>query len=268
LTRDPKALSELPAIRRSALVLGLTLVAGCTDAISYLGLGRVFTANMTGNTVLLGVAVAQRDAGAAARSASALGGFVIGATVVGLAPPVKGLSRSVTAALIGELAVLAALLGWWLVAGSGPSGAVRDGLIALAGTAMGVQSAAVARLAVPGVTTTYITGTWTGITAGVATWLRRSSRPRPAGEEPHRRLQVAVVAVYLGGAVAGGFGHDGWGPAAAAIPLGVLAGVVVAAAIPVARENSEIEGLPPDTGPPDRLRLGAHEDVARRPADP
>jgi uncharacterized membrane protein YoaK (UPF0700 family) len=232
LTRDPQALSELPAIRRGALLLGLTLVAGCTDAISYLGLGRVFTANMTGNTVLLGVALAQWDAGAAARSASALGGFVVGATVVGLAPPGEGLSRSVTAALVGELAVLAALLGWWLAVGSEPTGAVRDGLIALAGTAMGTQSAAVARLGVPGVATTYITGTWTGITTGVATWLRRSPQPHPAGDEPRRGLQVAVVAVYLGAAVAGGLGHDGWGPAAAAIPLGVLAAVLVAREVP------------------------------------
>ena len=139
---------ELPAVRRGVLVLGLTLVAGCTDALSYLGLGRVFTANMTGNTVLLGIAVAQRDAGAAARSAAALGGFVLGAVVVGLAPERK--TRSVTAALVAELGLLAALLGWWSVAGSAAHGAAQDGLIALAGTAMGVQSAAVARLAVRG----------------------------------------------------------------------------------------------------------------------
>ena len=122
-------------------MLGLTVVAGCTDAISYLGLGRVFTANMTGNTVLLGVAVAQHDAGAGTgRSAAALGGFVVGATLVGLVPSRQCGLRSVTAALVGETALLAGWLGWWLVAGSGPTGAVRDGLIALAGTAMGVQS--------------------------------------------------------------------------------------------------------------------------------
>jgi uncharacterized membrane protein YoaK (UPF0700 family) len=244
MIRDPKALPEPSALRRGALVLGLTLVAGCTDAISYLGLGRVFTANMTGNTVLLGVAVAQRDAGAAGRSAAALGGFVVGATLVGLAPSPKGGLRSVTAPLIGEVALLAALLGWWIVAGSGPTGAVRDGLIALAGTAMGVQSAAVARLGVPGVATTYITGTWTGITAGVATWLRQhpgvrrgrtGAVSRPAGEEDptvQRGLQVAVVLVYLGGAIASGFARDAWGAAAAAVPLGILACVLLVTAWP------------------------------------
>jgi uncharacterized membrane protein YoaK (UPF0700 family) len=247
LTRDPKALPEPSALRRGALVLGLTLVAGCTDAISYLGLGRVFTANMTGNTVLLGVAVAQRDAGAAGRSAAALGGFVVGATLVGLAPSPKSGARSVTAALVGEVALLGGLLGWWIVAGSEPTGAVRDGLIVVAGTAMGVQSAAVARLGVPGVATTYITGTWTGISAGVASWLRRHppvrrGRPGPAsqsggdaGPKVQLGLQVAVVLVYLGGAIASGFARDAWGAAAAAVPLGILACVLVVTVLPPER---------------------------------
>jgi uncharacterized membrane protein YoaK (UPF0700 family) len=226
LKHDPLAFRQLHAARRGTIVLGLTLVAGCTDAISYLGLGRVFTANMTGNTVLLGLAVAQRDAGAAARSASALGGFVLGAVVVGLAPEQR--RRSVTGGLVIELGLLAALLGWWSATGSTPRGATQDGLIALAGTAMGVQSAAVARLGVPGVATTYITGTWTGISAGVANWLRRRPSDASPGDQAHRGLQVTVVAVYLGGAIAGGFAQDGWGPAAASIPLGVLAVVVAA----------------------------------------
>jgi uncharacterized membrane protein YoaK (UPF0700 family) len=39
---------------RDGLLLTLTAAAGSADAVSYLGLGRVFTANMTGNLVLLG----------------------------------------------------------------------------------------------------------------------------------------------------------------------------------------------------------------------
>ncbi|HWC37029.1 MAG TPA: YoaK family protein [Acidimicrobiales bacterium] len=254
MTPVPMEFRQLPAARRGTILLGLTLVAGCTDAISYLGLGRVFTANMTGNTVLLGLAVAQRDAGAAARSAAALGGFVIGAVVVSLAPELTGTAAGgagvpaarrrpgtgprpgrrsrqlaqVTGSLVIELGLLAALLGWWSTTGSTPHGAAQDGLISLAGTAMGVQSAAVARLGVPGVATTYITGTWTGISAGVANWIRRRPPDVSPEDGPHRGLQVTVVVVYLGGAIAGGFGHDGWGPAAAAIPLGVLAVVVAA----------------------------------------
>ncbi|HSF58280.1 MAG TPA: YoaK family protein, partial [Candidatus Binatia bacterium] len=63
---------------REAMLLLLTLAAASVDAISYLGLGQVFTAMMTGNTVLLGLALAQGEALAALRSILALIGFAIG----------------------------------------------------------------------------------------------------------------------------------------------------------------------------------------------
>jgi len=64
---------------RNNLLLALAFAAGYIDALSYLGLSRVFTANMTGNTVLLGIALAQLDGDAAARSGLALAGFLTGA---------------------------------------------------------------------------------------------------------------------------------------------------------------------------------------------
>jgi len=63
------------------MLLGLTLVAGSIDAISYLGLGHVFTAMMTGNTVLLGLALAQGEVRAALRNILALLGFSAGVFV-------------------------------------------------------------------------------------------------------------------------------------------------------------------------------------------
>ena len=63
------------------LLLLLTCAAGAVDAISYLGLGHVFTAMMTGNTVLLGLAVGQGHLGAAVRSVVALIGFSLGVIV-------------------------------------------------------------------------------------------------------------------------------------------------------------------------------------------
>src|SRR5437867_4505398 len=44
----------------SPLLLRLTVVTGLVDAFSYLVLGRVFVANMTGNVVFLGFALARR----------------------------------------------------------------------------------------------------------------------------------------------------------------------------------------------------------------
>src|SRR5436853_7402762 len=64
-------------------LLGMTAVTGLVDAVSYLALGRVFTANMTGNVVLLGFAVAGVPGLSVARSAAALGAFVVGAVIGG-----------------------------------------------------------------------------------------------------------------------------------------------------------------------------------------
>ncbi len=68
------------------MILVLAWAAGSLDAIGYLGLGHVFTANMTGNAVLLGLALGQGEGLVAVRSVVALGGFglgvAIGATIV------------------------------------------------------------------------------------------------------------------------------------------------------------------------------------------
>ena len=41
-----------------AVLFTLTMVTGIVDAASFLGLGHIFTANMTGNVVFLGFAAA------------------------------------------------------------------------------------------------------------------------------------------------------------------------------------------------------------------
>src|SRR2546428_1821793 len=68
-----------PDLGRDAMLLMLTWAAGIVDAISYLGLGRVFTAMMTGNTVLLALAVSEGESMAVMRSVLALAGFSAGA---------------------------------------------------------------------------------------------------------------------------------------------------------------------------------------------
>src|SRR6266540_2006600 len=67
----------LPRARDLLLAL-LAGTAGCIDALSYLRLGNVFTANMTGNAVLLGIATGQQVAARALHSVAALAGFVLG----------------------------------------------------------------------------------------------------------------------------------------------------------------------------------------------
>jgi uncharacterized membrane protein YoaK (UPF0700 family) len=69
------------ALRRAAI---LCLVAGFVDAYGYMALEHVFTANMTGNTVLLGIAAAERDGGRVATYGATLIAFFAGALLASL----------------------------------------------------------------------------------------------------------------------------------------------------------------------------------------
>ncbi len=57
----------------------MTCVTGVVDAVSILSLGRVFVANMTGNVVFVGFALAGAPGFSVAASLFALAGFLGGA---------------------------------------------------------------------------------------------------------------------------------------------------------------------------------------------
>ncbi|MDO8107040.1 YoaK family protein [Isoptericola sp. b441] len=210
--------AERSTTERVLAVVGFTVVAGCVDVVTYVGLGKVFTANMTGNTVLLGIGLATGDLGAAARAGVALAGFVAGAVVVGAAVPVARHRRAVLQVLTGELVLMSVLSAWWLTTGGeSPTGALRYGLVALAGVAMGAQSGVVRHLDVP-VNTTYITGTWTALSAGAGSLLR--GRRRQAAERPSSSVaqQVVVVATYLAAAFGAAAAYQAFGARVAVLP--------------------------------------------------
>lgn len=207
------------------------MVSAATDAISYLGLGHVFPANMTGNTVLLGIGLATGDLGAATRSATALGAFLLGAAATGAAVPDPVTRRAFLAVVAAETALLGGLCGSWIGLGApAPAGTARYALVALAGLAMGTQSALVRSLNVP-VSTTYITGTWTALSAGIAARLRRSSRKEAADPPPSHALQALVVTAYLATAAGAALAYTTLDAVAAAIPVAVLLLLLAAAAL-------------------------------------
>jgi uncharacterized membrane protein YoaK (UPF0700 family) len=148
----------------------LAWAAGIVDAVSYLRLGSVFTANMTGNTVLLGIAVAEGDGGHAARSAAALGGFCAGVVLATLLP---GTSSGLLAE--GLLLIALAILGH---VGAIP----RVPLILLGGATMGMQTAAVRRSNRTGVNVTYVTGTVTTLLSRAANRLLGREREQDPGD--------------------------------------------------------------------------------------
>ena len=71
------------------LLLGLTLVTGLVDAFSYLVLGHVFVANMTGNVVFLGFALVGAPGFSIGASAVALVGYSLMEFMLGVDAPVS-----------------------------------------------------------------------------------------------------------------------------------------------------------------------------------
>jgi uncharacterized membrane protein YoaK (UPF0700 family) len=149
------------------LLLVLTAVTGVVDAFSYLTLGHVFVANMTGNVVFLAFALAGASQFSIAASLCALAAFSIGALVGGRLARLRAVHRgqllAAACAFQSLLIVIALIVD--LVAGKSPGGAVQYVLIALLGAAMGLQNAIARKLAVPDLTTTVLTLTITGISA-------------------------------------------------------------------------------------------------------
>lgn len=173
----------------------LTLVSGVVDAVSYLGLGRVFTANMTGNVVLLGFAAAGAPGFSVAASLASLGAFLVGA--VGAGRLVRRLPRRrlllLTAlAIEGGLVAIASVVAY--AATTVTTGWARFVVIVLLALGMGVRNSVIRRLAVPDVTTTVLTMTLTGLAA--------DSRPGGGDGEGSWRRTTAVIAMLVG-AIAG-----------------------------------------------------------------
>jgi len=170
----------------------LTLLTGVVDAASYVGMGHVFVANMTGNVVFLGFALAGARGLSVASSLVALGAFLVGARAGGAIA--EGLAahrgRLLRASTAVQACLIAAALVLALAASSPLPAGLRYGVTALLAIAMGTQNSAVARLAVPELTTTVLTKTLTSLAA----------EPRSARHLQARRV-TAVAAMLLGALV-------------------------------------------------------------------
>jgi uncharacterized membrane protein YoaK (UPF0700 family) len=148
-------------------MLVLTVLTGVVDAVSILSLGRVFVANMTGNVVFVGFALAGASGFSLAASLSALGGFLVGAAAGGLAVERLGRHRGRLVVVVagGELVLVMVALVVAAAVGPRLGAASRDGIAALLALGMGAQNAAVRHLKVFDLTTTVLTMTLTGIAA-------------------------------------------------------------------------------------------------------
>jgi uncharacterized membrane protein YoaK (UPF0700 family) len=197
-------------------LLALTFTTGLIDGVSYLGLGRVFTANMTGNVVLLGFGLAGSSGLPVAAPLVSLVAFLVGAAAGGVLvrraqarPPILvGAALGFEVAALGAAAVIAGVLD--VRSGN----AVAYVLIVLMASAMGLRNAVVRRLAVPDLTTTVLTMTLTGLAA-------ESRLVGGPGQGSLRRLS-AVLAMLVGALAGALLLRTG-----AALPLAVAAALAM-----------------------------------------
>jgi uncharacterized membrane protein YoaK (UPF0700 family) len=189
------------------VLIGMTLVTGLVDAFSYLALGHVFVANMTGNVAFLGFALAGAPGFSIGASLAAMAAFALGALIGGRLGAWhrdhRGRLHSAAAAVQAVFLAVSVVLA---AAGSPAGAGLRYGLIAVLGISMGIQNASARKLAVPDLTTTVLTLTITGIAAD-------SALAGGSGSKAGRRL--LSVATMLAGAVVGAvlIRHaEGWCP--------------------------------------------------------
>jgi uncharacterized membrane protein YoaK (UPF0700 family) len=222
--------------RRRTTILLFTVAAGSIDAIVYLA-AHVFTANMTGNAVLFGIAAGQGKALVAVNSVIALVAFTAGLVLGTVLVPRHGKSTKwtfVRNAVLAEAALLALFAAMFLLPRH--LGALERYTVLLiiisSGLAMGLQSAVVRRLNLPGIATTYITGTMTSLVSGLTHHWRHQPETEAEFEERREswagmRLQAEVFLAYALAAVACGALYLRWPAVLALLPL-VSIGVVTA----------------------------------------
>ena len=174
------------------LLVALTVVTGLVDAFSYLVLGHVFVANMTGNVVFFAFALAGVGGFSATASVTAIGCFALGAlalgrlgrSLAGRRELLLGVTAGIQAVIVAETVTMTAL-----AANPMPAG-LRYALIVALSLTMGAQNATARKLAVPDLTTTVLTLTITGIAAD-------SPIAGATGARVGRRL-ISVAAMLLG----------------------------------------------------------------------
>ncbi|HUN30123.1 MAG TPA: YoaK family protein [Alphaproteobacteria bacterium] len=199
--------------RLMPLLFGLTLISGLVDAVSFLKLGHVFVANMTGNVVLLGFAFAGAKGFSISGSLIAIAAFMSGGIIGGRLNRRHGESGAhlLSATTIVKIFLMlgAAAIAWFW----GSSGSIGYAITAILGVSMGLQNAAARSVGVPDITTTVLTQ----IIVGIA-----MDSSLAGGTNVRWRRRVFSVVIMFAGALIGAW---------LIFKLGIAAALVAAAAV-------------------------------------
>ena len=184
MSREPRGAARRESVHLAAMLV-LTFSTGIADAVGYLGLDKVFTGNMTGNVVILGMGASGTTDLPVEGPVIALAAFMAGAALGGRTMRTHSSgtwnrTASVLLAAVGGAFAVAAVV---LAVDEVEHGtAIAFGLTAVLAAAMGLQAAVARNIAVKDVTTVVVTSTITGLAADSRlgagtenhTWARRS----------------------------------------------------------------------------------------------
>jgi len=182
-----------------SILLGMTAVTGMVDAVSFLALGHVFTANMTGNVVFLGFAIGGAAGLSVSGSLMALICFAVGALFGGWMTR-KMIPQDSGATLAHALVIETIFFFFAAAVSIGFTAPYADHklkislVIALTAVAMGLRNSVVRRLAIPDLTTTVLTLTIAGLAADSSL---------AGGDNPRWQRRGAAILAILAGAAAG-----------------------------------------------------------------
>jgi uncharacterized membrane protein YoaK (UPF0700 family) len=225
------------------IAIALTFGSGANDVASFTRLGDVFTSVMTGNIVLLGLSLAERSVSLASHTVVSIAGYIAG--VAGGAWVAHGfkargggkpedsdrdsvLPGHVSWALFAELVLLAGFTAGWEATGSRPTGWAQFVLLAVLAAAMGVQSLAVNEMGLAAVSTTFLTGTLTGLV---------SSLVSPGQDTPHGPRRFGVLIGLAAGAGLCGLLLATAAAVVPVLPLAALITTLVLSAVPLRNDS-------------------------------
>jgi uncharacterized membrane protein YoaK (UPF0700 family) len=192
--------AKLPGTGASpSILLSMTAVTGIVDAVSFLALGHVFTANMTGNVIFLGFALGGASDLSVSGSLTSLFCFAVGAVLGGWMTR-KELPQDSGATLVHALIIETICFFAAAAVSIGFTAPYADhqqkifSVIALTAVAMGLRNSVVRKLAIPDLTTTVLTLTIAGFAADSSL---------AGGDNPRWQRRGAAILAILVGAAAG-----------------------------------------------------------------
>jgi uncharacterized membrane protein YoaK (UPF0700 family) len=239
---------QLGTGQKVAIALCLTSIGGFVDAVGYIALFQIFTANMSGNSIHLGMYLADRDWWGFLRPACAVAAYVSAMVLTRVAVQVAGRNgiRSIASLTLTAEAVL--LLLFARATPAMHAGRIVDlhspgyfALVALLAFAMGIQTATLTQIGTLTVYTTFVTGTLTKFAESFTRALfwaydrlrltrQISDTVRLVPWQQDARAAAFLASTwfcYLAGATLGTIAKYRWELRALYIPVVVLVGFIV-----------------------------------------